>query len=160
MSLKLTELDDDHFADERISDQTVLVSYSLPLTFFHELGAENLSVKRVPNKDSVRLYELFVPKEDVMFVTMSNCAVETAMLAFDYLNDLIHSQGIIVLISSIQGSVARWERHLFAEVNDLDVHYLALLIDHLEVVFVYLKNKPGILVAIEIDEVTGLVTMS
>ena len=160
MSLKLTELDDDHFADERISDQTVLVSNSLPLTFFHELGAENLSVTRVLNKDSVRLYKLFVPKEDVMFVTMSNCAVETAMRAFDYLNDLIHSQGVIVLISSIQGSVARWERHLFAEVNDLYVHYLALLIDHLEVVFVYLKNKPGILVAIEVDEVTGLITMS
>lgn len=108
MTLELSFVNHDEFSNESILNKAILVSHSLPLTFFHELSTENLSIAAVLDEDAIRLHKLLVPQEDVVLVAMSYRAVQSTVLTLCNLDDLVHGKSVIVFISAVQCSVAWW----------------------------------------------------
>lgn len=159
MTLELATYYHNLLADKRVSDQAVLVGDSLASTLLHELSAENFAVTAVLNEDAVRLNELFVPKEDVVFVAVADRTVKASLWPFYHLDYLVHGKSVVVFVSAVECTVARRQRHLLAQVDDLDVDNFALLVYHFEVVFVHLQHQPCVFAPVVQHQVARFVAV-
>ena len=104
--------------------------------------------------------EFLVPKEKVVLVTMSDGTVETSHGSFNDFDDLINGQGVVILVTAVKSAISWREWDLFAEINDLDVHVFALFVDHLQVVFVDLKDEARVLSTVVEDEIASFVAVT
>lgn len=95
-----------------------------------------------------------------MAVAMLYCAYEATLRAFCDLNDLVDSKCVAVLITAVKRTIARRQRHLLTELYDFDVHDLALLIDHSQLVLMHLENETSVLTTIVEHKVVGFKAMT
>jgi len=129
------------------------------LALFEELHSKNFCVATVHDKDAVRLNKLFIPQENVVLVAVADCAIHSSLGSFYDFYDLIHRHCIVVFISTVECAVSRRQRHLLAEINNLNTYNLALLVNHLEIVFVYLQHQTRVLASIIEHEVACFVAV-
>ena len=162
MAFEFTTDDNDLLAYKLIAHKSILARNSILLfgVWLHELSPKNLRISTTLHEYTVRLRELLVPQEQIVLVAVLDCANEATMLAFDNFDHLVDGQRVVVLVSAIEGSVARGQGHLFAELNNFDVYDLALLIDHGKLVFMHLENQACILASVVEHKVVRFETVA
>lgn len=70
----------------------------------------------------------------------------------DTLDHLVDLKSIALRVSSTESTTTGWSWERFSKIGNLHIFDLALLIDELEVVLVYLKHEAGIFVAVVLHE--------
>ena len=91
---------------------------------------------------------------------MSDGTVESSHGSFNDFDDLINGQGVVILVTTVKSAISGRKWDLFAEINDLDVHVFALFVDHLQVVFVDLKDEARVLSSVVEHEIASFVPMT
>ena len=77
----------------------------------------------------------------------------------EHLNHIVKGKCAISMIMRTQSPISEWLGNLLTKVTDLVVDNLALLINHLEIVFLDLQYQTCILVSVVLHQITRLKTM-
>ena len=160
MSLELTLNNHNQLVDQIILDKSVLGGRCLPLAFLQEFSTTNGHIPTVLNKDAIGLDKLLVVQEEVRLVAVANGADDTSLRPREYLDHIVEGKCAIPMVVRTQRAISEWLGDLLAKVTDLVIDYLALLIDHLEVVFLDLEYQASILVSIVLHKVTCFKAMA
>ena len=72
MSLVLAHDDNHCLSHKRISTESILVDHCLACISFHVLRSHDEHIFAILHKNPVRLYEIFVVKEQIVAITVSN----------------------------------------------------------------------------------------
>ena len=70
MALELTFSDHYDLTYQFVSHKTILIGNSSGVSFFEEFRTKNLRVATILDKDAVWLHKLFVPQEQIVFVSV------------------------------------------------------------------------------------------
>ena len=155
MSLVLAYDDNHCLSHKRISTEPILVDHCLACVSFHVLRAHDEHIFAILHKDTVWLHEIFVVKEQIVAITMSDGATHSFVRSIFHLYHWIKDQRVSLTVSSRKSPASSRRVDLFSNVFELDHLDLVLLTDDLYVVLLYLKHVSCVLITIVIYKVSS-----